>query len=98
VRFSRTAADQLRTERRWWVENRLSTDVFAEELDEAVRIIAFLPGAGTPYEEEPFPGLRRIYLRRISCHLYFTFDESEVIVHAIWGSRRRRGPFPREEI
>jgi hypothetical protein len=98
VRFSKTAADQVRAERRWWVENRLRTDVFAEELDEAVRIVAILPGAGTPYEEETFPGVRRIYLRRISCHLYFTFDESEVVVRALWGSRRRRGPNPGEEI
>jgi hypothetical protein len=33
-----------------------------------------------------------LYLRKIDCHLYYTFDEREVIVRALWGARRRRGP------
>ena len=38
------------------------------------------------------PGLRRLYLRKIACHLYYTFDEHEVIVRALWGARRGKGP------
>ncbi len=38
------------------------------------------------------PGLRRIFLRKIACHLYYTFDDHDVIVRALWGSRRERGP------
>ena len=36
-------------------------------------------------------GLRRLYLPEIACHLYYTFDDSQVIVRAVWGARRRRG-------
>ena len=55
-------------------------------------MLALLPGAGAPYTQAPVPGLRRWYLPKVDCHLYYTFDEHEVIVRALWGARRRRGP------
>ena len=73
-------------------QNRIHTDVFATEFEEALRILAWLPGAGTSYAETSVAGLRRIYVRKLACHLYYTFDEQEVIVRAFWGARRRRGP------
>ena len=66
--------------------------MFASEFEEALRILAILPGAGTLYAEAGIVGLRRVYMRKIACHLYYTFDEHEVIVRALWGARRRRGP------
>jgi hypothetical protein len=72
--------------------NRDHTDVFTEELEQALQIIASLPGAGTLYAQSPVPGVRRVYLRRISAHLYYTFDSGEVIIRALWGARRERGP------
>jgi hypothetical protein len=30
--------------------------------------------------------------RRVAAHLYYTFDRNEVIIRALWGSRRERGP------
>jgi plasmid stabilization system protein ParE len=72
--------------------NRDHTDVFTEELEQALRIIAALPGAGTPYPQSPVPGVRRVYLRRVAAHLYYTFDRNEVIIRALWGSRRERRP------
>lgn len=62
-------------------------------LEEAIRILAFLPGAGTTYPQADVAGLRRIYLRKVACHIYYTFDEQDVIVRAFWGARRGRGPF-----
>jgi hypothetical protein len=72
--------------------NRDHTDVFTEEFEQALRIVAALPGAGTPYAQSPVPGVRRVYLRRVAAHLYYTFDGSEVIIRALWGARRERGP------
>jgi hypothetical protein len=72
--------------------NRDHSDVFAEELEQALKIVAMLPGAGTPYAQSPIPGVRRLYLRRVAAHLYYTFDEDEVIVRALWGARRAHGP------
>ena len=91
VRFTATARRHVNREKLWWLENRIHTEVFAAEFDEAVRILASVPGAGTSYPQASVPGLRRIYLRKVACHIYYTFDEQEGIVRALWGARRRRG-------
>ena len=72
--------------------NRDHTEVFSEELEHALKIVAALPGAGTLYAQSPVPGVRRVYLRRIDAHLYYTFDDERVLVRALWGARRERGP------
>ena len=36
--------------------------------------------------------MRRIFLERVAVHVYFRFDGDRVIVRAVWGARRRRGP------
>jgi plasmid stabilization system protein ParE len=92
LRFTATAQEHVRREKAWWLANRDHTDVFTEELEHALRIIGALPGAGTPYPQSPVPGVRRVYLRRVAAHLYYTFDRNEVIIRALWGSRRERGP------
>lgn len=66
--------------------------MFAEELEQALRIVAMLPGAGTAYGPSPVPGVRRIYLRRVALHLYYSFDGDRVLIRALWGARRERGP------
>jgi plasmid stabilization system protein ParE len=68
--------------------------VFVTDLEAAIQVVAVLPGAGTPYVQGGVSGLRRFYLRRLDCHLYYTFDDHEVLVRAIWGARRDRGPSP----
>jgi plasmid stabilization system protein ParE len=92
IRFTATAQEHVRRENAWWLANRDNTGVFAEELEQALKIVATLPGAGTLYAHSPVPGVRRVYLRRIAAHLYYTFDSEEVIVRALWGARRERGP------
>jgi plasmid stabilization system protein ParE len=92
VRFTRAAARHVKHEHTWWLANRDYKDLFTSELQEAVRILGVLPGAGTPYPRTPVPGLRRIYVRAIGCHLYYTFDETEVTIRALWPARRERGP------
>jgi plasmid stabilization system protein ParE len=92
VRFTATAQRHVRREKAWWLENRTHTEVFANELEAALQVVALLPGAGTLYTEAGVVGLRRVYLPKIACHLYYTFDERLVIVRALWGARRARGP------
>ena len=92
VRFTATARQHVRREKEWWLENRIHADVFVTEFEEALRILAWLPGAGTLYPQAGMAHVRRIYVRKVACHLYYTFDEQEVIVRAFWGARRRRGP------
>lgn len=92
VRFTFTAQHHVARERAWWLENREHTELFAEDLEQAVRILGVLPGAGTVYASSPVPGVRRVYLRRVALHVYYTFDEHEVLIRALWGARRERGP------
>lgn len=92
VSFTFTAQQHVAREKAWWLENREHTEVFAEELEQALKIVATLPGAGTVYTRSPISGVRRVYLRRVALHLYYTFGDGEVIVRALWGARRERGP------
>lgn len=92
VSFTLTARKHVTQEKTWWIENRNYPDVFAEELEQALKIVAVLPGAGTVYSASPVPGVRRVYLRRVGLHLYYTFDNDTVLVRALWGARRERGP------
>lgn len=91
VRFTATASLHVDRERRW-LANRDLQDLFALEIEDAVQTLALLPGAGTPYTLSDTPGLRRIYLRKLACHLYYTFDDEEIVVRAMWGARREHGP------
>ena len=92
VRFTATAQGHVRREKAWWLANRDHTEVFAEELEQALKIAATLPGAGSLYARSPVPGIRRLYVRRVSVHLYYTFVDDEVIVRALWGAHLERGP------
>ena len=92
IRFTETARGHVHREKAWWIENRTHTEIFVTELEEALRVVALLPGSGTPYAEAGVGGLRRIYLRKIACHIYYLFDEHDVIVRALWGALRGHGP------
>jgi plasmid stabilization system protein ParE len=92
VRFTETARRHVEHERTWWLENRDYLDLFAADLESAVRLLALLPSVGRPYTRAGMSGLRRLYLEKVTCHLYYTFDEDTVIVRALWGARRERGP------
>ena len=92
VRFTDTATSHVDHERAWWLENRHHQDLFATELEKAIEILALLPGAGTSYTRTGVPDLRRLYIRKLGCHLYYTFDADDVIIRGLWGARRERGP------
>ena len=92
VRFTLTAQRHVAREETWWLENRDYPEAFAQELEQALKIVALLPGAGTVYAASPVSGVRRVYLRRVGLHLYYTFDDDTVLVRALWRARRERGP------
>ena len=92
VSFTLTAQQHVTREKAWWLANRDHPEVFAEELEQALTIVARLPGTGAVYANSPVLGVRRVYLRRVALHLYYTFDDDVVIIRALWGARRERGP------
>lgn len=92
VRFTATARAHIGRERQWWLEHRDYPEIFAAALEDAVKILAVLPGVGNPYPEAGIAWLRRLYLETVAHHRYYTFDDEQVIVRAFWGGRRGRGP------
>jgi hypothetical protein len=92
VRFTATARRHVQREKQWWLESRTHTDIFVDEFEQALRTLA---GSGASYPQAGVTGLRRIYVPKVACHLYYTFDNTQVIVRAFWGARRERGPLLR---
>jgi plasmid stabilization system protein ParE len=92
IRFTPAARDHVRILKRWWRENRSHPDVPQQDIEEALGILAVLPAVGPPYPSSPVPDTRRLYLDRLMCHLYYTFDEKEVLIRALWHARRGLGP------
>ena len=92
VRFTATARRHVDREQSWWIGNRDHPELVVTELQAAIKILAVLPGAGTRYTQTLVSDLRRLYVGKLACHLYYTFNDDEVIVRALWGARRERGP------
>ena len=92
VRFTKTAQGHLQQAKQWWRENRDEPDILVEDIEEAIFVIARLPGVGSAYTSSNVPGVRRIYLRRLGAHLYYTFRDEEVLVRAFWHAKRGSGP------
>ena len=44
----------------------VNADVRSAPLEQALKILATLPGAGTLDAQSPVPGVRRVYLRRVA--------------------------------
>lgn len=92
VLFAETARDHVHAAQTWWIENHLPVEILAEEIEEASALLSFLPGVGSLYPDASVPGLRRLYLRRISSHLYYTFTDDAVMIRALWHAKRGQGP------
>jgi hypothetical protein len=92
VVFVEVARDQLRAAKTWWIENHRPVEILADEIVQAVRFLAWIPGAGTLYPQARIPGMRRLYLRRASSHLYYTFTPDAVTIRAFWHAKRGQGP------
>lgn len=92
VRFTPTARTHVRLLKEWWRDNRMHQGIPEQDLEEALQILAVLPAVGSAYPSAPVTGVRRFYLERLSSHLYYTFDEREVVVRALWHAKRGSGP------
>ena len=92
VRFTATAREHVRLLKQWWRENSTRPEILSHDLSEAIRMLAVVPGIGQPYPDSPIAGVRRLYLERLMSHLYYTYDEREVVIRAVWHARRGSGP------
>ena len=92
IRFTATAQNHVRLLRRWWSESSAHPEILQQDLDKAIGTLSILPGIGVRYPSAPIPGVRRLYLERLTSHLYYTYDEREIIIRALWHARRGSGP------
>jgi plasmid stabilization system protein ParE len=79
----------------WWRANReKAPNLFREELQHAVALLASTPDMGLRYRRRRIPGLRRLLLPLTKCHVYYVHDENAamVIMLGVGSAIRRRGP------
>ena len=92
VRFTATAQQHVRLFQQWWQENSLRPEILHQDLGEAIKLLSAFPGMGSPYPQATLPDVRRLYLERLRSHLYYTYDEREVVIRALWHTSRGSGP------
>jgi len=77
----------------WWRMNRqASPDLFWQELSDGLGTIREAPESGTRYHDSEVPGVRRFQLRSTRNHIYYVVEPRTVVVIAVWGAIKGRGP------
>jgi hypothetical protein len=74
------------------LENSVRPEILSQDLGEAINALSVVPGIGSLYPQAPMTGVRRFYLERLMSHLYYTYDKHEVVIRALWHTRRGSGP------
>jgi len=93
VRFTPEAAAQAEAGDRWWRQHRpASPGLFANELRDAVELVARAPSTGQAFATTALEGVRRVPLHRTKFHVYFVVREMLVVIVAVWSARREEGP------
>ena len=93
VQISKRAAAQVRKQAEWWEANRpAASGAVAEDFGEAVKLLAKQPGVGSKYEGTRTPGVRRLYLGRVSYFIYYKADAKTLRVLAFWSASRAKQP------
>ena len=93
VQISKRAAAQVWKQVEWWEANRpAAPGAVAEDFGEAVKLLAKQPGVGSKYEGTRTPGVRRLYLGRVSYFIYYKADAETLRVLAFWSASRAKQP------
>ena len=93
VQISARAAAQVQRQAAWWEANRTAAPgAVAEDFGEAVKLLAKQPGVGSKYEGSRTPGVRRLYLGRLSYFIYYKADVKTLRVLAFWSASRAKQP------
>ena len=79
----------------WWREHRPGArDLFARELAQIQDLVAGNPSVGVTYTTRSGRTARRVLVPKTRNHVYFEVVEGRglIIVLAVWGAPRGRGP------
>lgn len=93
IKIGKRAQREVRRVSKRWYETADYPLLFEQEFEYALHRLLRLPKAGTPYPTEKRPHLMRILLPKTEYHVYYSLerDETLVVVHSVWGARRKRG-------
>ena len=87
------AETQIRAIDAWWRRNRKdSPRLFVQELAAAFSTLEVAPEAGSRYPHPEVKGVRRIHMPATRHHVYYLAAIEGVVVLAVWGSVKGRGP------
>ena len=94
IRVSARARREADRGEAWWRVNRPdAVDVFTRELLHILALLRDNPHLGVLYEAVRFEApVRRILMPKTESHIYHARIGEEVVILAVWGARRRRGP------
>jgi plasmid stabilization system protein ParE len=93
LEFARRALRELERTERWWVQHRDAKLLFQEELAAVLRQVRADPKVGQVYRVVGNREQMRILMPKTSQHVYYRVDGAErILILAVWGARRRRGP------
>lgn len=90
LEITRRADRQIKTARRWWLQNRdKAPEAFDEELDRAGNLILSTPYIGKPWQTRSGKFIRKLTLDRIRYYLYYRVHADRVVVVFFWHTSRR---------
>jgi plasmid stabilization system protein ParE len=93
VLIAKRAAAQVRRQAEWWEENRpAAPGAVAEDFGAAVKLLSEQPGVGSKYAGSRTPGVRRLYLGRLSYFVYYKANAKTLSVLAFWSASRGKQP------
>jgi plasmid stabilization system protein ParE len=94
LRLVRRALADAKRRKTWWQRNRPdATHLFEQELGATLERIAASPGIGQRVERRDGDvWVRRWLMPKTHNHVYYAIEGTEIVVLAIWGAPRGRGP------
>ena len=93
IKIAARAASQVRSAAVWWLANRpAAPGAIAADFGESVALLAEQPGIGAKYEGARTPGVRRLFLSRVSYFVYYKAEGGFLHVLAFWHSSRENQP------
>ncbi len=77
----------------WWRSNRDAADLLTREILDVLDRLRGNPDLGSLYEAVYFATpVRRVLLPQTEHHVYHAREGDALVILAVWGARRRRGP------
>ena len=70
----------------------LLPELFLNELERMLAVVALMPGLGAPATSGRAPGVRRVLLRRTRYYVYYRARAESLVVLAVWHAARGTGP------